>query len=89
MTFTMGKAEVHCVFDISAKLVRGAYMVAEENEAKSQGHPCPVHDGIQATHNSYNSTANWLLQKIRDNSNRGDKSALFLLLITKTPSNRL
>ena len=46
-------------------------MVAEENEAKSQGKPCPVHDGIQATHNSYNSTANWLLQKIRDNSNQG------------------
>ncbi|KAF6023887.1 PRODH2 [Bugula neritina] len=61
----------NCVFDISAKLVRGAYMVAEENEAKSQGNPCPVHDGIQATHNSYNSTANWLLQKIRDNSNQG------------------
>ncbi|KAF6030009.1 hypothetical protein EB796_011688 [Bugula neritina] len=54
-----------------AKLVRGAYMVPEENEAKSQGNPCPVHDGIQATHSSYNSTANWLLQKIRDNSNQG------------------
>ncbi|KAF6036894.1 PRODH2 [Bugula neritina] len=46
-----GWGSQNCVFDISAKLVRRAYMVAEENEAKSQ--------------------ANWLLQKIRDNSNQG------------------
>nr|CAG8542484.1 12668_t:CDS:2 [Entrophospora candida] len=45
-------------FTFALKLVRGAYMVSERELAKKLGHPDPIHNTLQDTHNSYNAGTN-------------------------------
>jgi proline dehydrogenase len=40
-------------FWFGAKLVRGAYMVAERARAVEMGYPSPIHDTIEDTHANY------------------------------------
>ena len=40
-----------------AKLVRGAYIHAEQKRAAELGYPSPIHDSLEATHQNYNRLA--------------------------------
>jgi len=41
-------------YKFACKLVRGAYMVMERQQAAEQGYPDPVHNSLQDTHDNYN-----------------------------------
>ncbi|GAB2299885.1 hypothetical protein Dimus_033934 [Dionaea muscipula] len=53
---------------IGFKLVRGAYMSFERKLAASLGFDSPVHDSIQRTHDSYNTCASYLIDKVSHGS---------------------
>jgi proline dehydrogenase len=48
-------------YHFGAKLVRGAYMESENELAKKQGIPSPIHDSIEDTHKSYDDSVDQLL----------------------------
>eukprot|EP00051_Salpingoeca_urceolata_P031208 m.10754 g.10754 ORF g.10754 m.10754 type:complete len:587 (+) comp3855_c0_seq2:365-2125(+) len=48
-------------YHFGAKIVRGAYMVAERERAAKLGLDDPIHDTLQDTHNSYDSIAKYIL----------------------------
>jgi proline dehydrogenase len=49
-------------YHFGAKLVRGAYMESENELAKKQGVPSPIHDNISETHKSYDDSVDLLLR---------------------------
>ena len=49
-------------FHFACKLVRGAYMGAENARAQEGGHDSPIHDSIQDTHDCYNSNVRYLFE---------------------------
>ncbi|KAI9469714.1 MAG: FAD-linked oxidoreductase-like protein [Benjaminiella poitrasii] len=53
-------------FTFAAKLVRGAYMVSERKRAQELNCESPIHDTIEDTHNSYNNSIRFLLNKLQD-----------------------
>eukprot|EP00941_MAST-03F_sp_MAST-3F-sp1_P003403 g3403.t1 len=50
-------------WQFAAKLVRGAYMVAERARAKEKNYEDPIHDTLQETHDSYNNAVEKLLSR--------------------------
>ncbi|KAM3286342.1 proline dehydrogenase 2, mitochondrial [Capsicum chacoense] len=50
------------------KLVRGAYMSSENEVASKFGVQSPIHDGIQQTHDCFNSCAEFMLGEIANGS---------------------
>ena len=44
-----------------AKLVRGAYIHAEQKRAAELGYPSPIRDSLEATHQNYNRLAPLIL----------------------------
>jgi proline dehydrogenase len=48
-------------YHFGAKLVRGAYMETERLLAEDMALPSPIHDTIEATHDSYNESVDYLL----------------------------
>ena len=53
-------------YKFACKLVRGAYMVMERQQAKELGQPDPVHDTLQATHDNYNSAVAHVIAAIAE-----------------------
>jgi proline dehydrogenase len=51
-------------FKFAAKIVRGAYMVAERRRAKELGIADPIHENIQATHACYHSCLDLMFKNI-------------------------
>jgi proline dehydrogenase len=49
-------------YRFAAKLVRGAYMVAERQRAKDMGYESPIQDTIEDTHNCYNNLTRKLIK---------------------------
>jgi proline dehydrogenase len=49
-------------YHFGAKLVRGAYMESEREVAELSGLPDPIHESIEATHQCYNDSVNFLLR---------------------------
>lgn len=47
-----------------AKLVRGAYMTAENKRAQEMGYESPIHDNIENTHKCYNQCIEYTLGKL-------------------------
>ncbi|CBZ52470.1 hypothetical protein NCLIV_022590 [Neospora caninum Liverpool] len=64
------KSQVRCDIEMARrfgvsfalKLVRGAYMSFERDIAEANGYPCPVHDCIEDTHDSFDSCVRLLLE---------------------------
>lgn len=50
-------------YHFAAKLVRGAYMVAERQRAEDMGYESPIHDTIEDTHNCYNTVTHKLITR--------------------------
>lgn len=46
-----------------AKLVRGAYLVAEKQRAIEKGLPSPIHNSLQDTHDSYHKNLDYMLER--------------------------
>jgi len=55
-------------FNLTAKLVRGAYMVTERALAEKRGVPSPIHDTIEHTHTCYNYCVATFLDSIQQTS---------------------
>lgn len=49
---------------LGAKLVRGAYMVKENNRAKERGYPTPIQPSLEATHADYNTAVKFCLDNV-------------------------
>lgn len=56
---------------LGIKLVRGAYMNAENRLAESLGVESPIHDNIHNTHRCYNECADFMLHQIAHGSGSG------------------
>uniref|UniRef100_H2ZL43 Proline dehydrogenase n=1 Tax=Ciona savignyi TaxID=51511 RepID=H2ZL43_CIOSA len=52
-----------------AKIVRGAYLVAEKARAETQGYENPICNSLEATHDNYNEIVESLLRRISRNRN--------------------
>jgi proline dehydrogenase len=52
-------------YNVGIKLVRGAYMVTETALASKLGYKRPIHDTVQATHDTYNALARKLIDGVR------------------------
>lgn len=62
-------------FHFGAKLVRGAYMLAEKARARDRGAESPIHDSLQDTHDCYNDTVRFLLDgRLRSHASGGGGS---------------
>jgi proline dehydrogenase len=59
-------------YHFAAKLVRGAYMVAERQRAKEMGYESPIHDTIEDTHNCYNNLMQKLIEDQHTNKTSGE-----------------
>lgn len=56
----------------AAKLVRGAYMLAERDRSEKMSYPDPIHPTASATHECYNSCVNLLLEDRVLNSTKNE-----------------
>jgi proline dehydrogenase len=56
-------------YHFGAKLVRGAYMESERILAESKGLPSPIFETIEETHDCYNDSVDFLLQKSIESKN--------------------
>lgn len=58
-------------FHFGAKLVRGAYMVAERAQARDRGAASPIHDTLQDTHDCYDAMVQFLFDARLDSGGAG------------------
>jgi len=55
---------------LGIKLVRGAYLFSESALAKEEGRENPIHDTIEATHECYNSSVPYILDRAKATNGR-------------------
>ncbi|KAI8810249.1 FAD-linked oxidoreductase-like protein, partial [Cladochytrium replicatum] len=63
-----------------AKIVRGAYMVAERARAAELSYPDPIHPNLEATHHAYNSAIDFLLSHVKENTEHGSVSPVSFVI---------
>ncbi|GMH88213.1 hypothetical protein TL16_g11091 [Triparma laevis f. inornata] len=59
-------------YHFAAKLVRGAYMLAERERAEKLGYASPINDTIEDTHNMYNDTVSMLMEDRKVNNTKNE-----------------
>lgn len=53
-------------YKLGAKLVRGAYMVKENDRAEEKGYPTPIQPSLEATHRDYNNALRYCVEHINE-----------------------
>jgi len=53
-------------YRLGTKLVRGAYMVKENNRAEAMGYPTPIQPSLEATHRDFNAAVRYCVEHVNE-----------------------